>query len=97
MKRPDLRWRQQRKCEDNETSDKIGIETGMVISLLALLLGGLIVSLERNHQRKESKNDATGVRHQSRVKPKTHPSLTAWEVDTGYGLLDLEWLLDEGH
>ena len=92
MKRPDLRWRQQRECEDNEAANKIGIETGMVISLLALLLGGLIVSLERN----QSNNDATGVKHQSSARPEL-TKFDGVEVVTVYGLPDLAWLLDEGH
>ena len=90
MKRPGLRWRQQRECKDNETANKIGIETGMVTALLALLLG-LVVSLERNHQRKESRNDATGAKHQN------SPKFDGVDVDIGYGLQDPAWLLDEGH
>ena len=67
---PDLRWWQQRESEDNETANKIGIETGMVIALLALLSGGLTVGLERNHQREENKNDVRGVTHHSGARPK---------------------------
>ena len=97
MNRLDLRWRQQRECEDNETANWIGIETCMVISLLALLSGGLIVSLVGNHQRKEAKNDATGVKSTEAVRDRNSPKFDGVEVDTGCGLLDLAWLLDKGH
>ena len=58
MYRPDLRWRQQRQGENNETSNRNETETGKDISILALLSGRLIVCLVGNHQRKESESDA---------------------------------------
>ena len=55
------------------------------------------MSLERNHQRKEEKSDATGVKHTKAERDRNSTKFDCVEVDTGYGFLDPAWLLDEGH
>ena len=98
MKRPDLRWRQQRECEDNETANFNGIEIGLIIVILALLSGGLIVSLDGNHQRKEAKNDATGIKHQEPMVLgeliEFGPCVSA-ETTLAYALIGLHMMAEE--